>query len=121
MDKTMKKEDLLESVRKLVKDEGVDNAEIDEHELIDRYALEAVGSSKDVLGQLYFDFTSGRGILRKIKNLVIDKIANVSRNTVERSLMKQQRFNDNTALLLRYLYEENRKLTEKIRKLEKKK
>ena len=61
-------------------------------------------------------YLNEQGFSRKIKSQLIRKIANVSRNTVELPLMRQQKFNDNVVLLLEYLFEENKKLKAELNK-----
>ncbi|HRO65336.1 MAG TPA: hypothetical protein PKU78_03895, partial [Candidatus Dojkabacteria bacterium] len=58
------------------------------------------------------------GIIGKLKNLTLGKIGNVARNVVEKSVMRQQKFNDNSYTLLMHLYNENRDLKERLDKLE---
>lgn len=116
-----KSEQLLKKVKDLVKSEGHArrNSIEDEAEVIKAYVLPAINSSKDVQRHLYTDFTHGGGDgLRKLKNKVLRKIGNVAINVTERPFMKQQKFNDNTALLLQYLFEENERLRKRIEDLE---
>lgn len=111
-------ETLLQNVRNLLKEEGVVSykKEINRDELIEKYILPALERIKDVQQPLYTDFISGKGFLRELKNKLIGKIANVTRNTVERSFMRQQKFNDNVYYLLKFLAEENRQLRSGLEK-----
>jgi hypothetical protein len=113
--KTERQQKLLEEVRKLLAEEGYRSGqEPDAEELITRYVLPALESSKDIQRHLYTDFTGGGGGIRSLKNKVIKKFANVTRNTVEKSFMRQQKFNDNVLILLRYLLQENEELRRKL-------
>lgn len=120
MDK--KAEDLLDKIRAVIKEEGVANMSRieDRDELINEFILPALERSKDIQKDLYTDFTSdSSGTLTQLKRKVINKIANITRNVVEKSFMRQQKFNNNTKLLLEYLVEENKALRDKIAELEK--
>lgn len=112
-------EELLIKVKELVKQEGHArrNSIEDETEMMDTYVLPAIKSSKDIQKYLYVDFTSGSGSLRNLKNKLLRKIGNVAINVTERSFMKQQKFNENTSLLLEYLLEENKRLRDEVEKL----
>ncbi len=117
MEKNDRAEKLLGDIRSELKAEGVKlNSSQDQQELIDKYIIPALESSKDIQRHLYTGFTSDGNMLRRIKNKVIQKIANVTRNTVEKSFMKQQKFNDNVFQLLGYLLNENKKLKEELAK-----
>jgi len=86
-------------------------------DMIKKYALPSLNGTKDILSSLYSPFyLNEQGFSRKIKSQLIRKIANVSRNTVELPLMRQQKFNDNVVLLLEYLFEENKKLKAELNK-----
>jgi len=114
---------LLERLRTLLQAEGIATKQGigDEADLMKDYVLEAIRNTKDVQKHLHTDFLpQGTGLKRRLKNVILNKIANVSRNTVERSFIKQQKFNDNVALLLEYLFEENQKLRAKVSALEQK-
>lgn len=81
-------------------------------------ALELAESSKAILGGLYYDFRKTEdGTLRKLKNKVIGKIANIVRNTLERPLLTQQKFNEQSFYLIKLLLEENRKLRAELAEL----
>lgn len=90
-------------------------------ELVVKYAIPALNNLKEIQSGLYQDyFVSDKGFSRKLKNKVIRKIANITRNTVELSLMRQQKFNDNVTAVLEYLFTENAELKKRIAELEKK-
>jgi hypothetical protein len=113
-------EELLSGIRELLIKEDViaESDKPDPEELIMKYALPSLNNVKDVMGSLYSPFyLNEQGLTRKLKSQLIRKIANVSRNTMELPLMRQQKFNDNVALLLEYLFEENKKLKAELRKL----
>ncbi|HLD04069.1 MAG TPA: hypothetical protein VJC17_04820 [Candidatus Dojkabacteria bacterium] len=113
-----KAQELLKKVRDLLKSEGrnLESNIGDEADLMKDYVLEAIKNTKDIQKHLYAEFLpKGKGFTRRIKNLILGKIANVTRNTVERSLIKQQKYNENVALLLEYLFKENQKLCEQVK------
>ena len=115
--------ELLKKVRDLLQAEGKNlKGNIgDETDLMKDYVLEAIRNTKDIQKHLYNEFLpQGKGLTRRVKNLIIGKIANVTRNTVERSLIKQQKFNENVALLLEFLFKENQKLRGQIKEITKK-
>lgn len=105
-------QELLQKVRELVEQEGLgSNQELSEEELIKKYIIPALKNTGEVQSDLYLDFTpSTGGFLRKIKNNILRKVSNITRNTVERSWMKQEKFNKHLVTLLEYLYQENLRL-----------
>jgi hypothetical protein len=108
-----KAEQLLDKVNDVLANEGVPlrKDKEDMFTMIEKYALPAIQNLKEIQSGLYNEFFIGsKGLKGKLKAMAIRKIANVSRNTVELSLMRQQKFNDNVALILEYLIDENRKL-----------
>ena len=112
-------EKLLDKVNEVLSDEGITLAKekTDQLEMIEKYALPALQNLKEIQSGLYNEFFIGsKGPFGKLKAMVIRKIANVSRNTVELSLMRQQKFNDNVATILEYLIEENKRLSSKQEK-----
>ena len=119
MDK--KAEELLAKIRELIKEEGIANMSRieDREQLINEFILPALDRSKDIQKDLYSDFThQSSGMLSKVKRTVITKLANITRNVVEKSFMRQQKFNNNTKLLLEHLVEENKMLRDKIEQIE---
>lgn len=109
----MTPQELLKEMRKLIINRGEDGSDtpLSDEELADKYALAAIEHNKNVLQELYFDFTNtGGGVVRKSKNAVIRKLANISRNTMELAIIRQQKFNDSVYFVLKYLIEENKKL-----------
>jgi hypothetical protein len=109
-------EKLLDKVNDVLLDEGItlSKEKTDQLEMIEKYALPALQNLKEIQSGLYNEFfISPKGPLGKLKGMIIRKIANVSRNTVEISLMRQQKFNDNVATILEYLIEENKRLKDK--------
>jgi hypothetical protein len=110
-----KAEKLLDKVNDVLSAEGVPlkKEKEDQLALIEKYALPALQNLKEIQSGLYNEFFIGtKGFFGKLKAMMIRKIANVSRNTVELSLMRQQKFNDNVALILEYLVAENKRLIE---------
>lgn len=82
---------------------GDEVVEMDANQKLDAY-LQHLQSVKEVTNGLYADFRkTDHSFLQKIKNSVLGKIANVVRNTVERSWVSQQKFNNQTAKLLELL------------------
>lgn len=113
---------LLEKIREHIEATEItaDSANLNAEELVTKYAIPALNNLKEIQSGLYQDyFLNDKGLSSKLKNKVIRKIANVSRNTVELSLMRQQKFNDNVTAVLEYLFAENSKLKQKITELEK--
>jgi len=111
-----KAEKLLDKVNTVLSDEGIPltTDKADQFEMIEKYALPALHNLKEIQSGLYNEFfIRSKGPFGKLKAMIIRKIANVSRNTVELSLMRQQKFNDNVASILEYLIEENKRLKDK--------
>ncbi len=116
--------ELLEKIREHIDATEIttDSAHLDAEELVTKYAIPALNNLKEIQSGLYQDFfLNDNGFTSKLKNKVVRKIANVSRNTVELSLMRQQKFNDNVTAVLEYLFAENAKLKKTIAELEKSK
>lgn len=114
-----KSEKLLGNVNKILREEGLSLQadKEDSLEMIQKYAMPALHNLKEIQASLYNEFFVGsKGPLGKLKGKVIGKIANVSRNTVELALMRQQKFNDNVVTILEYLVEENKRLKEEAKK-----
>lgn len=118
MDKLQEKI-ILEKAREILKNEGwQQNSKPEMEKIIKEYLLPALDELKEIQSPLYEQFyQGGDGTVRKFKNKLINKIANITRNTVELSLMKQQKFNDNLTLIVTYLLEQNLKLKEEINSL----
>ncbi len=120
-DKSVKEgEKLLEKVRKLLAEEGFSSSEkIEIENEIETYLLPSLDKFREVQRFIYEPFLYEKaGFLNKLKNLVLGKIGNVSRNVVERSVMRQQKYNDNVYILLMHLYKKNRELEKRLKKLE---
>lgn len=81
-------------------------------------ALEVAQQSKSLMGGLYQDFRKREdSFARRLKNKIIGKIANIVRNTLERSLQTQQRFNDQIYYLTKLHNEKIAALETEITKL----
>ena len=113
---------LLERVRQLLKKEGImtrDKIEIENE--VESYLLPALDKFREVQRFIYEPFLYEKsGFIGKLKNKILGKIGNVSRNVVEKGFMRQQKYNDNVYVLLMYLYKQNKELAERLNKLEKK-
>lgn len=111
-------EEIIEKVKEMLAEQGIVGSEKpDPEQLVFDYLLPALDELKEIQSALYEPFAASEsGMVRKVKNGLIRKMANVTRNTVELSLMRQQKFNDNVSLIIRYLLEENRKLKEQLGK-----
>jgi hypothetical protein len=119
--KTLDKQGFLENARKYLEAENLG-------EKSEKYAandprlvaasIELANESKAILGGLYFDFRKAdRGFFRKLKNKVIGKIANIVRNTMERPLLTQQKYNEQIYYLVNMLLEENKQLRSELAEL----
>ncbi len=83
-------------------------------------ALSVAKDNKAILKGLYTDFRKPESSrVRKIKNTIIGKIANIVRNTIEKPFLSQQKYNEQIFYLINALIQENKKLTSKLEKLEK--
>lgn len=116
-------EKLLAKVKNLLANEGIssrDKIEIENE--IESYLLPSLDKFREVQRFIYEPFLYEKsGFVGKLKNKVLGKIGNVSRNVVEKSVMRQQKYNDNVYILLMHLYNKNRDLEEKLAKLERSK
>ncbi len=113
--------ELLARVRELIKAEGgTGGSEKSPEDEILKYVLPSLQNTKDILSDLNKDvFTRGSGIRGKVKHKVMTKVGNIARNVLERSLMKQQKYNDNLLLLFEYLLRSNLELRERVEQIEK--
>lgn len=113
-------EKLLEKVRNLLKSEGVSSRDkIEVENEIESYLLPALDKFREVQRFIYEPFLYEKsGFVGKSKNKVLNRMGNVSRNVVEKSVMRQQKYNDNVYILLMHLYNKNRDLEERLAKLE---
>lgn len=114
--------ELLKKIRENIEisEVSASGVPVNPEELISKYAIPALNNLKEIQSGLYQDyFLAEQGLARKLKNKAIRKLANVTRNTVELPLMRQQKFNDNVTAVLEYLFEENAKLKKRIAELEK--
>lgn len=109
---------ILQRVNEFLKDQGVElTAQKSQKEVIEQYILKTLRNNKEIQKDLYTPITfASDNKLRKLKNFVINKIANITRNTVEKSLTKQQKYNDNVLLVLEYLITENQQLRSQLDK-----
>jgi len=120
LESVVRGEQLLDRVRQVLKKEGLstqDKVELENE--VETYLLPALDKFRDAGRFIYEPFLFEKsGIIGKLKNLTLGKIGNVARNVVEKSVMRQQKFNDNSYTLLMHLYNENRELKERVDKLE---
>ena len=78
---------ILEKAREILKNEGwQQNSKPEMEKIIKEYLLPALDELKEIQSPLYEQFyQGGDGTVRKFKNKLINKIANITRNTVELS------------------------------------
>jgi len=113
-------EELLRKVRELLKHEGVSSSDkIEIENEIESYLLPSLDKFREVQRFIYEPFLYDKeGVVSKLKNQILNKIGNVSRNVIERSIMRQQKYNDNVYILLMHLYKKNQELEERLKSLE---
>lgn len=116
-----KAEQLLEKVREYAAYENLsidtNSYEANDPRLVEA-ALELANKSKAILGGLYYDFRkTDNSFPRRLKNKLIGKIANIVRNTLERPLLTQQKYNEQSFYLINVLLAENAKLKQEIDQL----
>jgi hypothetical protein len=113
--------ELLENLKKYISEKDVlydIDKEISEEKLLE-YLLAGIDSSKDIQSGLYANTNKQGGFIRNLKNVIINKLANITRNVVELPFMHQQKFNDSVYQLLEYLVRENLELKSKLKKNDK--
>jgi hypothetical protein len=119
----MQTEELLPKVQDMLKQENLTTEQdyfSENDPRLTAAAIEIAGESKSILGGLYYDFRKAdTNTARKIKNKVIGKIANIVRNTLERPLITQQKFNEQIYYLVTNLIAENKKLKQELDQLKK--
>lgn len=112
-------EQIMASLQKYIKEKDILNAdgqEMDQEKML-KYLLAGVESSRDIQSGLYNNFQKQGSLARKIKNKIITKVGNITRNVVELSFMRQQKFNEGAYALLAFLVKENIELKEEIANL----
>lgn len=113
-------DELLKKVRELLKHEGISSSnKVEIENEIESYLLPSLDKFREVQRFIYEPFLYDKeGVISKLKNRILNKIGNVSRNVVERSIMRQQKYNDNVYILLMHLYKKNQELEERLKSLE---
>lgn len=118
-----KSSEMLEKIKEYARQENLSQSkqtyESNDPRLIEA-ALELSEKSKSILGGLYYDFRKpSDSFVRNLKNKVIGKITNIVRNTLERPLLTQQKFNEQSHYLVKVLIEENKKMKKEIADIKK--
>lgn len=113
-------DELLKKVRELLKHEGISSSnKVEIENEIESYLLPSLDKFREVQRFIYEPFLYDKeGVISKLKNQILNKIGNISRNVVERSIMRQQKYNDNVHILLMHLYKKNQELEERLKSLE---
>lgn len=79
-------------------------------------SLEVAQSTATILEELHRDFRKqNTGALRRAKNYVIGKLSNIVRNTVEKPLLSQQKYNQQVLFLLNHLQQEVEELKSQLK------
>jgi hypothetical protein len=115
-------ENILESVKDILKEEGVsvDERLNDPIYLLNEFIKPGLRSSKDTLSALYsFQTRDRNGLVGKFKSLIQMKMVNISISAMERQSMKQQKFNELTTKAIEILIEENMHMKAKLEKISK--
>jgi DNA primase large subunit len=117
------KTEFLKKLDDYLTDHGLSASEyLDTKAKLDQYGLPALAATKSILNDIYsYRPPTGDGILRKVKNKIINLIRNVSISTIELSTIKQNKFNELTYQFIDMLVAENKELRERITKLESRK
>jgi hypothetical protein len=112
-----KEQELLLKLREIIKEKEIPEpgADISMKEYILESVLPVLEATKDIQAPLYDSvFTEKKGLVGKVKNLLLGKMANITRNVVENSFIRQQKFNNSILQLFKYLVEENIELEKKL-------
>ena len=113
-----KSEELLEKVNELLKQEGANVAsKKSASELLEEYILPGMMHSKSTLGSLY-DYAprNKSGFVGKLRNKVINKLKRITISTMEKPMIKQQKYNELLYKAIEALVEENKELRSEISK-----
>ena len=105
----MNDQKLMQNLDKYIQEKDILHADQDKanQTKVVEYLLTSLESSRDIQSGLYSNSTKEGGTIRRFKNIIITKLANIVRNVVELSFMRQQKFNDNVYTLLDFLIKEN--------------
>lgn len=114
----MKPDELLSKVNDVLKQEGIavdQDSNLSGVEKLDKLILPALENSKNIQSSLYsYQPTPGKGFARKVKNIILSKVRNITIAVLERTIMRQQKVNELTFQALRELAEENKQLREVV-------
>ena len=119
MEENKKAKEILERLRKYISERDVlytSPAEVSDEKLME-YLLTGMDANKDIQTGLYSMSYKSGGVVRKIKNKIIEKVGNISRNVVEVSITKQQKYNEAVGGILSYLIKQNEVLKKEIEEL----
>lgn len=88
--------DLVNNAKKILEQEGLNMSDdLTAMEKIEKYLIPAMQNSKDTLEVLYdYKPREKSGFIGKIKNLIINKVKNISLATIEKQAIRQQKYND---------------------------
>lgn len=112
---------ILKKIRKIIRYEEIaqEGEKYDEKELVEQYLIPSLESNKDIQRALYSPkFEKSGGLINKFKSFILRKIGNVATNVVEKSFLRQQKFNNSLKLIVEYLVKENKELRERVKSLE---
>lgn len=103
---------ILQKVDEILDAEGTTSkSNMSTTELLEQYLLPAMKQSKSTLGDLYaYEPRKKSGFIGKLRNKVINKLKNVTISTMERSMIRQQKYNELLFKSIEALIEENNKL-----------
>lgn len=112
----MDSDELMVKVNQYLENEGsVSKQELSSTEVLDEFILPGLKASKDVLSTVYsFQVRNRTGFVGKAKNLLQTKIVNTIINVLEKTSMRQQKFNELTYRAIEALVAENQELKKKL-------
>jgi hypothetical protein len=105
-------DELLKKVDEFLESEGtVSDSNMTTAELLEEYILPAMKQSKSTLGSIYdYQPRNKSGFIGNLRNKAINKIKNVVVSTMEKPMIKQQKYNELLFKAVEALIEENKKL-----------
>lgn len=103
-----------------MQDQGIGTAEtqLSNTEKLNKFGLTTLSATKNILGDIYaYTPPQGAGILRKVKNKIINVVRNVTISTIESAIIKQNKYNEVNFQLVEHLMQENLELRKELEQL----
>lgn len=113
MSKLPTSEELLKNTQEFLENQGFSQDQDVEDKL--EKLIEMLSKSRNTQGAFYgWEPPHGGGVARKLKNTIQTKLKNIILNTLEKYVMRQQKFNELTYQTILELKQENEQIKEQL-------